>query len=97
MYKAFKFFAKLGLKKPQLLEFADYLEVDVYKYGNKASIISRLVYSTVGERLKYDPVRRRNIEKYNKDTANHGWVMFTLSLDLRYLLRSDINADNLDS
>ena len=91
VYKAFKFFEKLGLKKPQLLEFADYLEIDVYKYGNKTSIIRKLVYSTVGERLKDAPVRRRNIEKYNKDTATHGWVVFTLSL------RGDINADNLNS
>ena len=78
VYKAFRFFEKLGLKKIQLMEFADYLDVNVYKYAGKAEIIQKLVYATVGEKLKDDPMRKRNIEKYKIDTDNNS-VSFVLS------------------
>lgn len=39
----------------------------------------KLVYATVGEKLKDDPVRKRNIEKYKKDTANHN-TTFVISV-----------------
>ena len=78
VYKAFKFLDKLNLKKNQLTEFADYLGIDLYKYADKTEITRRLVYATVGEKIKDDPVRKRNIEKYKRDTANND-VTFTLS------------------
>ena len=78
VYKAFKFLDKLNLKKNQLTEFADYLGIDLYKYADKTEITHRLVYATVGEKLKDDPVRKRNIEKYKRNTANNG-VTFILS------------------
>lgn len=80
VYKAFRFFERLRLTKIELIKLAEYLNVAIYRYANKAEIIQKLVYATVGEKLKNDPVRKRNIEKYKRDTANHG-IVFKLSVE----------------
>ena len=79
VYKAFRLLDMLKLKKFQLVELAEYLGVSLYKSTDKSEITRKLVCATVGEKLKDDPVRKRNIERYKRDTANHG-VVFTISL-----------------
>ncbi len=76
VYKAFRLFDRLKLKKFQLVELAEYLGD---KSVDKSEITRKLVCATVGEKLKDDPVRKRNIEKYKRDTTNHR-IVFTISL-----------------
>ena len=68
IYEAFNFFDQHKFKKIQLIEFAKYLGVSVSKYSDKPEITRKIVDSTVGEKLKDDPIRKRNIAKYRKST-----------------------------
>lgn len=68
IYQAFNFFDQHKFKKSQLLEIAEYLGVAVNEYSDEVEITRKIVYSTVAEKLKDDPIRKRNIAKFRKDT-----------------------------
>ena len=46
VYKAFKLFDRLKLKKSQLVELAEYLGVSLYKSADKSEIARKIVYQT---------------------------------------------------